>query len=92
MSEHIDLLQNMTQATISRMFEAEKENDQAKMDKAFKEYSALSAATSALQRTTARMPKRLSKPQFCRCPSCLAILSYEMKCCDNCGQKLDWGR
>ena len=92
MNEHINQLQAMTQAAMSRMFEAEKEQDQEKMDKAFNEYSALSAAATALQRATPRMPKRLSKPQFCRCPSCLVILSYEMRCCDNCGQTLDWGR
>lgn len=92
MSKHVDTIQSMIQAAMSRMFEAEKEQDQEKMDKAFSEYSALSAAVTALQKATPRMPRRLSKPQFCRCPSCLVILNYEMRCCDNCGQTLDWGR
>lgn len=33
----------------------------------------------------------LMRHEYCRCPSCLVILSYEMRYCDNCGQKLDWG-
>ena len=92
MTNHLEYLRTMSANAMSGMFAAERDNDLERMQAATKNYTALCAAVTAVEKQTPKKPKLYSKPHYSRCPSCLVILSYEMKCCDNCGQKLDWGR
>ena len=90
MTNNLEHLRKMSANAMSDMFAAERDNDLERMQNATKNYTALCAAVSAVEKITPKKPKHYTKTLLSRCPSCLALLAYEMKCCDNCGQALMW--
>lgn len=92
MENYLDRMRALTQNSMHAMFAAEKNGDNEAMEAAVTNYSTMLAATDALSKMTPKPPKMLSKLRCCRCPSCNRILGGEMRHCDNCGQRLDWGR
>lgn len=89
-NKNLDRIRTMTRRCIAKMFDGKTQSDEQASRENMDDYTALCEAVCAMEKQTPRKPKRLPKPKYSRCPSCMAILSQEMPHCDNCGQALDW--
>lgn len=89
-NKNLDRIREMTRRCITKMFDPEIQSDEQKARENMEDYTALCAAVIAMEKQTEMPPKRYEKPKYSRCPGCGAILSNEMRHCDNCGQAIDW--
>ena len=88
--EYIERIRNMTQDAVHTMFKAEKTSDTKAMDEAAKNYAALCAAQTAMEKGLTRIPKW--GQMFYICPTCSHFAgdldAPPFRHCKFCGQKL----
>ena len=90
MKDYLDRVREMTQNAMHTMFAVEKTGDLEKMDNAAKDYAALCAAVTAMEKQIVKLPKW--GKMFYICPTCnhyagdLDKPPFEH--CRFCGQKL----
>lgn len=89
MTDYTARIRAMTKEAMHGMFAAEKTGDRAKMDEAAKDYAALCAAVTAMEKQTVKLPKW--GKMFYICPTCnhyAGDIDKPFEHCPFCGQKL----